>query len=498
VLKKIKELSRVHNKTLQLFSLVALLGLCLGVAMPHAGELAYKWVFVVVLMGCFPVFVVTIGSLKKALEALLIFSLSMQMDFHPWYSDQYAPGMPITLTGLLLLALYILWLFGPRLRGASISLFPQVTIPFGLIVVWSGLSFLVAAEPSYVLARFPHALAAFLLFLYVANLVKSPADIAFVIKCIAVTVTFSAVLGICQYFAGSSFDFQFLGGREAQLALQYGPANISRVSGFLGHANNLALFLSALLPVVLGCAIRVGGYRLRLLCLISFGLGLVTLVLTYSRGGWMAFFISVFLIAIFLLKRRGRKQFSRAAVRVVGLGLVALILVFPLLPSVMARLTEDDYGAARSRIPMARTALEMIGENLLTGVGLGNYRYVVPDYDNNPIADRKGKPMSVHNIYLLTAAELGIFALIIFIWILVLFFRSGIRTLRLGDKGKALLAVGLLAGLAGFCVHGMVEDISIGHPGFVVLSFMGGLLTALGQSRNQEPRLYFYVRGRDY
>jgi len=149
------------------FSLVALMALGLGACFVLAGGLPYKWVFVLTAAGCFPLLVIALGSLKKALVLLLILSLSMQMDVHLGYSDKYAvlkPGVAITLKSLLLLGLYAHWLFNSCRAPRSIRLFPWLTIPLAILVLWSGLSFVVAAQPSNVLSQFPRALEAFFIF----------------------------------------------------------------------------------------------------------------------------------------------------------------------------------------------------------------------------------------------------------------------------------------------------------------------------------------------
>lgn len=479
--------SGLLSKDSLMVPIVAILGVCLGAVILLVGRFPNKWIFVLAAGGCFPLLVVALGSLEKALVALLIFSLSMVMDVYPWFSDKYAtlqPGMPITLTSLLLLSLYTHWLFNP-LRGArSIHLFPWVTIPFGVLVLWSGLSFAVAAKPSYVLPMFPRALEAFFIFFYTANFLRSEEDIHFVIKCLAATIAVTAVVGISQYVAGSSFNLQFLGGIEHQLEQQYYAATISRVSGFLWHANNLGFFLAGWLPLFLVCGIGIGRFGLRLLCLLAFALGFVALVLTYSRGGWLGFSFSVIFIGAPLMAKQVRRHFRGAFVRVVFLALAAALLILPFVPNIVMRLTKEDYGAASSRIPMAKTGLKIIHKNPWAGVGLGNYRFVVPDYDPHPIMAPDGKPEPVHNIYLHTAAELGIPALSVFIWLSVAFFAAGFRALRTADKTTALFALGLMAGLAGVYLHGMLELGTLGSPRFVVLSFMGGLLVALGHFGN--------------
>ena len=474
--------SSVLSKAPLMVPIVAIIGLSLGVGILLVGRFPNKWIFVLAAVCCFPLLVVALGSLEKALVALLIFSLSMIMDVNLGFSDKYATiqrGMPITLTSLLLLSLYIHWLFNPRRGARSFRLFPWVTIPFGVLVLWSGVSFVIAAKPSYVLSRLPRALEVFFIFFYAANFLRSEEDVHFIIKCLVVTVAVTGMLGIFQHFAGSSFSLQFLGGRDVQLKQEYYAATISRVSGFLGHANGLAFFLSGWLPVLLLSGIGIGRFWLRLLCLLSFALGFVVLILTYSRGGWLAFIFSLVLIAGFLMNKQVRKNLRGVFVRVLCLSLAATILILPFFPKIITRLTMDDYGAAYSRIPVAKTALKIIKQNAVTGVGLGNYSSAVPDYEANPPLDLEGVPMRVHNLYLYIAAVLDLPALALFIWVSLTFFGGGIHALRTASKTTALFAVGLMAGLAGLYLHGMFEPITLGHQRFVPLSFMGGLLMAV-------------------
>lgn len=475
----------MNSKTFLTLIAASLLGVLIGVFANFAGGYSYKWIFAVTFGGCFILFIAVVGSLKKALQALLIFSLSVQVDFNPWWSDKYteiSPGIPITLTLLILLALYILWLFEAYRRVTSVDFFPIITIPFSIIVAWSGLSFLVAVKPSYVQAQFLVALEVFFLFLYAANLLKSKQDIDFVIKCLAVTISFTAILGIAQYLTGGSFNLQFLGGREAQFQTEYQSIALSRVSGFLGHPNNLAWFMDAWLPLLLLYAIGANRFSLRLLGLMSFALGFVSLILTHSRGGWLAFIFSLFLIFCFSIRQQLRKILHGLFSRILILSLVAAILALPFLPSIVTRLTEHDYGTAYSRIPLAQTALKIIGQNPLKGVGLGNYSFVVPDYDPDPILyPNSATPLPVHNAFLHTAAELGVPALLLFLWITFIFYKRGLLALWSPDTTVTLLGLGLLAGLTGFYLQGMVESDTILSVTFRPAWFMGGLLMGLAR-----------------
>ena len=189
------------GKTSITFSLVAILGVILGVFIIYAGGLAYKWAFVIAIAGCFPLLVIAMGSLKRALEFCLILSLSMHLDIYPWFSERYQErvlGVPVTLTGILLFALFVLWAIRLFQKTAKVRFFPGVTIPFAMLVILSGLSFLWAAKAHCVASGFPLVLQAFFLFFYAANFLRPGEDIRFLINCLAVTVAITGMLGISQ------------------------------------------------------------------------------------------------------------------------------------------------------------------------------------------------------------------------------------------------------------------------------------------------------------
>jgi putative inorganic carbon (HCO3(-)) transporter len=485
----------LRGKRLFSLLLVAIVGFVYGSLIFLVGGQADKWLLVIAVPACFFMLVRTIGSLKKALLALLIFSLSMEMDTHLLWSGRYTdvqPGIPVTLTAVLLAASYLFWFFDFRQQIYSIRLFAWITLPFGLLALWSGLSFIVAEQNSYVLNKVPRALTNFFLYFYVANYVKSKEDIYFILKCIAVTVALSGLLGICQYILGDSFNLQFMGGREAQLQID-GFVGISRVSGLLRHSNIFAWFMGCFLPLLLISGVGLEKFHMRLLCLVSFTFGLMSNLLTYSRGSWLAFLVSIFLMVSFLIAKRSNSKFRKVLVRIILLSVVSTVLISPFFPKIIHRITIDDYSAAYSRIPLAQTALRIIKQNPLMGIGLGNYSYVAPSYDPNPIVNEAGNPLSVHNIYLHIASELGIPALGIFMWVLAAFFANGIFALSRNDEIIRLIALGSIAGLAVLCLHGMVEPGNLGHHRFSVISFIGGLLVALAQSVEQVRPTHFAI-----
>ncbi len=212
-------------------------------------------------------------------------------------------------------------------------------------------------------------------------------------------------------------------------------------------------------------------------------------MLTYSRGGWIGFVGSLLVIAVFSLKRRWHKIFGGFLIRLIVIGSITLVIMMLFFNQIVKRLTKDDYGAAYSRIPLAQAALVVIKENPITGIGLGNYRIVIEDYDPDPPLNEIGTPFIVHNMFLLIASELGIPAFCLFMWVSVIFFRQGIAVIASTDKVKSLYALGMLAGLAGFYLYSMLEPVDFGNTRLVLLFFAGGCLVGLKKMKMTEGRI---------
>jgi O-antigen ligase len=109
--------------------------------------------------------------------------------------------------------------------------------------------------------------------------------------------------------------------------------------------------------------------------IIAFCLGTVALILTFSRGGLLAFALSI-TIFIFVSWYRGWLPLLVPIVLVIATVLVALC--FHKLH--VNRILGDDDEAALSRIPLMKLALQIIVANPLLGVGVNNFTIIMKDY----------------------------------------------------------------------------------------------------------------------
>ena len=191
-----------------------------------------------------------------------------------------------------------------------------------------------------------------------------------------------------------------------------------RSYGLTGHPSVLGATLSVLLLLLADDIADAGGWR-RLWFTLVASVGLLGLLTTFSRGAWLAFCLGVvaWVVRSAALQRRGaeseerRVLFRRAHLLApVILAALFLSLQHDLVASRFLHLeTPLEARSIRDRQRDADLALQLIWKHPWRGVGIRNYlvavRAIEPD------------SRTVHNVPLLTAAELGLPGAALWSWL---------------------------------------------------------------------------------
>ena len=198
-----------------------------------------------------------------------------------------------------------------------------------------------------------------------------------------------------------------------------------RAYGLTAHPNLAGAILAMALLFLLPAYERARGRRQGALLLVV-AVGLAALYVTFSRAAWLAFLVGVttWMIlgqkVLMVTTREGQWQIEWGSWLKRPL---FLKMLWPLLPSLLLLLLYGDLALSRflaldSRIEAnslnqraldSRVAAEIINDNLLFGVGLGDYANAAWQID--------GAALRVHNVPLLVTAELGLVGLSL--WLLL-------------------------------------------------------------------------------
>jgi putative inorganic carbon (HCO3(-)) transporter len=236
-----------------------------------------------------------------------------------------------------------------------------------------------------------------------------------------------------------------------------------RIYSTLENPNLLGGFLLPVLPIALVAAVRWRHPARRLFALASFVLGLVALVLTYSRGAWMGMVASLAVLAL-LLVLRAIRSWPPLWRRLLPLGLLlggALALtilvtqVEALQVRVLSLLAGREDSSNNFRMNVWTSALEMIQDRPWLGIGPGNtaFNLIYPLYQQP-----KFNALSAYSIPLEWLVEAGVPGLIAGVGLFLASMRAGLSR-RLGDGPLVLPGLASVAAFVGLAVQGLTDTI---------------------------------------
>jgi O-antigen ligase len=396
----------------------------------------------VVLLGGF--FAVIVGNIRKLLLAVIVVEITFPIDIYLNYQTALADigalgGLNISVTTMCLGALYALWL-GNALIGSGDAPRPRwfVNPPLLLYLAWVALSIIVAGDKMLSVFEIFLLLQTFLLYIYIVSTIQTREEVVFIVTILLITLLLESLVMIGLRGIGRSIEIANI------LTARIDPGG--RVGGTVGSPNGAGGYLSLLLAPALSIWVARWVSWHRVLALSSFGLGVIALIFTLSRGGWLAFGISMFLLGV-ISWRRGWLSYKMPAL-FVSIGCV-MALVFH--DTILSRLLGDDRGSAESRLPLIDLAFQIIKDHPFVGAGANNFAPLIQSYDTPEFG---GVWLYVvHNKYLLIWAETGFISLIAFIAFLVWTIYYGWRASKTAESSLAPLVLALSVAIVGHMFH---------------------------------------------
>jgi O-antigen ligase len=420
----------------------------------------------------FAIVCVIVGNPRRFLLAVVVLDIPLEWGKNLFYQADIATkygalsGLNVSGTTIALTGLYVLWALDRRARDGRawrVRLAPALPL-----IAYLGVNVLsLLAAQNRTLGEYEIAMLAetLLLFIYIVSTVRTRTDVEFLVVAMLAGLIIESLVILFIYATGHSFHF--LG-----IANRVDPGTYGgRIGGTVGSPNAAAAYMCLLIPLALAVLTTPVGPRLKQLALAAVALGVIALVITGSRGGWISLTISLVILAIWTV-RRGFISPRTLTVAAVGVA----IMMAPFWGPVAQRITGNDNGSASSRIAMTKLATDMITAHPALGLGVNNVGINIPNYAG-PQFDGQFI-YTIHDKYLLIWAEAGIGALLAFLWFLGVTLRRGWRTARSSDPLLASLALGLSAGIAGQLVH-MAVDIFQSKPQVEGLWLAAAMLAAM-------------------
>lgn len=354
------------------------------------------------------------------------------------------------LTNLLMLFIFVVWMTGRYSQNEPMWLKTPLNVPIVLFIL---LGFLSVMRGNYygsdyawlAVVEFKRWITPIVMFFLVLNTVKDRATIKNIVIVMVIVTTIVGLMAI--------YDYMNVGDSSLEKA---------RIGGIAGHSNTLAAFFNYYIFLPFGFFLMNRSKWKYWLLLIPFLIQFRGIMVTFSRGGYLAFAFGLYAIAFF----RSKIMFLLIVAATVLMMLNPILLpagirfrmgqTFNKPVSYAEAVTSADQmedsldGSSRSRLEIWKGALKMIQEQPIFGIGYGLFFPLIRHYWIG------GYSIDAHNTYLIIAAEMGIPALLIFLAIILITIWHTYRLYRTTqDPFTKAFALGFLGGLFGLLMSNM-------------------------------------------
>jgi O-antigen ligase len=296
----------------------------------------------------------------------------------------------------------------------------------------------------------------FVVYLIIVNLLANRQGME---RAIWLLVIVGGTLGCLSFYqeATGTFDNNYGGLAQMKTAfIANGVENRARAAGPIQDPNGYAQLLVPLLPLALWALANGRTWVGKLLGGVAVAGITSGIVLTFSRGGYLALMAALILFAVFM----------RISARYVALLLVLLALTFSFAPvefrarfgtlSELLPTGQVTDTSLQGRSAYLRVALAMFADNPIVGVGLDNYRMHYPAYIRELGGGLVDVERAAHSLYLQVMAEHGLIGMVIFGGLLMVTWqrlsRAQVLFRELGEQRFSELAGAAKAGFGGFLV----------------------------------------------
>jgi putative inorganic carbon (hco3(-)) transporter len=372
-----------------------------------------------------------------------------------------APFVSNALTGVLLTACAGFWLL---LTVSDDGESGSQTSPIHLLVLlyWGIATVATALSPvrSAALEGWTKLTLYLILFALLSRVLRSPRLRSVVLLVYLLAALLVSVVGLRQWFFGAAALATWVD-RESTLA------GTTRVYSFLGNPNLLAGYL---LPAVFFSAAACFAWKRWLpkaLAAIMLLANASCLILTFSRGGWIGFVVSSFILIMLLIYWFSQylPRFWRIWSLPIALGVsvailsLAILTVDPLRDRVMSMFIGREDSSNNFRLNVWMSVLEMIRDRPILGIGPGNdaFNKVYPRYQETGYT-----ALSAYSIPLEISVETGLVGLSCFLWILLVTLNQGwvqLQRLRKTANREAFWLMAAVATMVGMLSHGLVDTV---------------------------------------
>lgn len=388
------------------------------------------------------------------------------------WSFNYHLAIFVYLSDLLLILCFTCWLLfnRPRSISSNSALWPILAI-FALLLV---ALFNVKQNLSFVSYETLKWIELLLLVFYVEQTFKTRIQYIICLGILFIGAVLQSAIAISQFHVQHGLGLTWLGeyvsplGTSGLATLDFAGEKIIRAYGTMPHPNVLAGFLIFGLTLGLFLITELQNKKMKLLVSCGTILVSVGVFVTFSRMAWLTsaiIFVSYVLYNLFRVKQKNTLWLTLA------IGIVSCATIFVLWsPYLFNRTNNIDETSISSRGMFNAMSVELVKQNIFTGVGQGNYIQALEQkFHVEPWQYQPG-----HNIFVVIAVQFGLLGLILFV---KLFYETFIKALRLNKQSLMWM---LCFTMIMFIIMGQVDHYFVTiQQGRLLFFLVLGFITAL-------------------
>lgn len=369
------------------------------------------------------------------------------------YLFNISPVTGVFILHLVILFLVLFWSLKSIRIGSPIIPSGYISVPVLSFVLVNIVSLYYSVNPFNGHLKILILLNGIVFYIFAQSICNDKKNLINIIKIIVLSGMLISMYGIYQEYFG--FSMAVREAMESSLP-NHIISNIKsqvRIFSTFQNVNAFAGYLIIVVPLCLYLSIFSEEKITRIWSKITLLLLLLGLILTFSKGGWLTFFIISMAILVYLVNNK----IKRGSFIVVPFVFSIVILLFFIIKGIfgntafLPNISFNIIDSLKDRLEYWRMTSKIIIDNPITGTGLGGYASMAQRYQIGSVYSRYA-----HNNYLQIFAETGIFGFITYIWVALDIFTKGVSIIR-EDRSRRNEAFFLLIATAAFLTHSLID-----------------------------------------
>jgi len=376
----------------------------------------------------------------------------------------------------------ILWVVDQARKKQLTFISDRIYYPIFGFLIWCYLSLLWSQDLYMAILLLAQFTSYALIFLLIINAFKERKFVDSLLKSIILSMMLVSIIGLLQYYFPEIEAIQNFFMQTAVPGATFANKNMA------SH------FIVMTLPLSLVYFLNSKNKTSVLIYSLPLIIGSWFLIYTSARQAYVAILVELTVLGIFFLldfyKHQEKSLLSKLNEKIFKKILLFFILVFLFLASNLSsnglnfnkgnklnQVQSINIQGGNARIPAWVNSIEIIKDNFLTGVGVGQWEFIYPKYYDNKMKDvifnEKVKLQRLHNDYLEMFANVGLIGYLFLIWLLFLTAKMVFRILSNQGNEYRYQVLGLGLGLLGFSIVALFSfPIRVYLPAFLAMSYI--------------------------